>query len=421
MATTTHTLNWFAALALVLVAGGTLSHQALACEVPAPELVGNASSGLATAPPNQAVQAAFTARSYAPGSVATLRLRGNANRLQIRIYHAGAGHEGPLQGAPGDAALTLGGSARSVPVPLGSWPSGLYYARVTTPGRGDWYAPFVMRPQHLGARRVLVVLPTNTWQAYNFEDGNSWYLHGNVTTIDLTRPYIDGGVPPHYRGYDRGFQRWLSLHKAQPDFVSDDDLDGIASAGELARAYDLIVFPGHEEYVTAHEYDLIQRYRDLGGNLAFLSANNFFYKVVKQGDQMHGRWRWRDLGRPEAALIGAEYVDWNLDRYPNRPFTVADTAQEPWLFTETGLRKGETFGVYGIEIDARDKYSPRGTRVLARIPSIFGPGKSAEMTYYTTRKGAKVFAAGVMNFGGSTLWPVVTTMMENIWTELSRA
>jgi len=136
---------------------------------------------------------------------------------------------------------------------------------------------------------------------------------------------------------------------------------------------------------------------------------------------MHGRWRWRDLGRPEAALIGAEYVDWNLDRYPNRPFTVADTAQEPWLFTETGLRKGATFGVYGIEIDARDKYSPRGTRVLARIPDIFGPGKSAEMTYYTTRKGAKVFAAGVMNFGGSTLWPVVTTMMENIWTELSRA
>jgi hypothetical protein len=106
-----------------------------------------------------------------------------------------------------------------------------------------------------------------------------------VTTIDLTRPYIDGGVPPHYRGYDRGFQRWLALHKAQPDFVSDDDLDGIASAGELARAHDLIVLPGHEEYVTAHKYDLIQRYRDLGGNLAFLSANNFFYKVVKQGDQ----------------------------------------------------------------------------------------------------------------------------------------
>jgi hypothetical protein len=43
--------------------------------------------------------------------------------------------------------------------------------------------------------------------------------------------------------------------------------------------------------------------------------------------------------------------------------------------------------------------------VLARIPDAFGPGKSAEMTYYETRRGAKVFAAGVMNFGGSALWP----------------
>ena len=43
------------------------------------------------------------------------------------------------------------------------------------------------------------------------------------------------------------------------------------------------------------------------------------------------------------------------------------------------------------------------------------------MTYYTTPRGAKVFSAGVMNFGGSALWPVVSTMMQNIWTELSRA
>ena len=42
------------------------------------------------------------------------------------------------------------------------------------------------------------------------------------------------------------------------------------------------------------------------------------------------------------------------------------------------------------------------------------------MTYYTTPAGAKVFAAGVMNFGGSARWPIVTTMMENLWTQLSR-
>lgn len=42
------------------------------------------------------------------------------------------------------------------------------------------------------------------------------------------------------------------------------------------------------------------------------------------------------------------------------------------------------------------------------------------MTYYTTRAGAKVFAAGVLNFGGSAEWPPVARLLSNLWNELSR-
>jgi hypothetical protein len=384
------------------------------------DLDGDASSGLLNSPPNSAIQASFSERSYAPGSTAMLRLRGKSGSVAIRFYHAGGGHTGPLQGAPVTASQTIDANAGEIDLRLGDWPSGMYYAQVTTPGRGQWYAPFVVRPRRLGEQRVLVVLPTNTWQAYNFEDGGSWYENPAVHTIDLIRPFIDGGVPPHYHGYDRGFIRWLALHHEHPDFVSDDDLDRIASGDVLAHAYDLIIFPGHEEYVTEHEFDVIDRYRNLGGNLAFLSANDFFYKVVKHGEQMDGRWRWRDLRRPEAALVGAQYVDWNHAEYPNKPYTVTGTANAPWLFRGTGLHDGDTFGNYGIEVDAEDGASPPKTRVLAQIHDIFGPGKTAEMTYYTTAAGAKVFSAGVMNFGGSALWPVVSTMTENLWTELTR-
>jgi len=379
---------------------------------------GNASTGVATTPPNRAVQAAFTERSYGPDATAVLSLRGGVPRLVVEVFHAGQGADGTLQGAAVSPPRAIARPAASISVSIGDWPSGLYYARVETPGRGVWDAPFVLRPRRLGEHSIAIVLPTNTWQAYNYEDGDSWYLDSSVHSIDLRRPYLDAGVPPHYHGYDRGFMRWLALNHIQGDFFSDDDLDALRSGDRLA-SYTLVVFPGHEEYVTEREFDVVQRYRDLGGNLAFLSANDFFYKVTKNGGRMDGRSRWRDLGRPEAALVGAQYVDWNHDKYPNRPFCVTNTTSAPWLFRDTGLRVGSRFGVYGIEVDARAPSSPKTTKVLARIPDIFGPGKSAEMTYYVTPEGAKVFSAGVMNFGGSSLWPQVRTLVANLFAYLS--
>lgn len=382
---------------------------------------GSFAAGRATASAGGAgpVRAAFSARSYAPGSLATLDLTGSGSNLTVQLYRAGAGHTGVLEGEAVAAARTIARPRHSLRLRLGNWPSGLYYAKVVTPKKGFWYAPFVLRPRHLGVSNVLVVLPTNTWQAYNFEGGDSWYEHSNVSRIDLSRPFVDGGVPPHYHNYDRGFVRWLALHGYEPDFISDDDLEHISSAATLARDYRLIVFSGHEEYATEHSYDLIQSYRNLGGRLAFLSANDFFYKVTKQGNTMIGRWRWRDLGRPEAALVGAQYVGWNEDRYANRPFRITGVRNAPWLFTGTGLHDGSTLGTYGIEVDSRTPASPPGTKVLADIPNIFGPGKTAQMTYYTTANGAQVFSAGVMNFGGSALWPVVSTMLENLWVKLT--
>jgi hypothetical protein len=72
-------------------------------------------------------------------------------------------------------------------------------------------------------------------------------------------------------------------------------------------------------------------------------------------------------------------------------------------------------GSYGIEIDARAPESPPGTQVLATIRDAFGPGRTAEMTYYETAAGSRVFAAGALNFGGSAeRWPV-RQLLENLW------
>jgi N,N-dimethylformamidase beta subunit-like, C-terminal len=385
--------------------------------------------------------AGFQRRSYAPGQTAVLAVSGGqTNRATLQLFRAGAsGTPGPAA-APGWDKNTFGkpvtaprrvarprsGGRWLVPVRLdSSWPSGAYVARLSWGTHSD-YAPFVLRPRRLGTARVLVVEPTNTWHAYDDFDGDSWYLNSSVHVIDLSHPFsssrvngkpVPAGLPEQFERFDVGYLRWYWHSGYRADFVSDDDLEHISNARQLSH-YRLIVFAGHEEYVTAHTFDLITAYRNAGGNLAFLSANNFFYAVKVSGNTMTGRTPWRDLGRPEAALIGAQYAGWDEGNYPNRPYHITNTAAAPWLFKGTHLRDGSTVGNYGIEVDEPNAASPPHTHVLAAIPNELGPGKPAEMTIYT-RGRSTVFDAGAINFEASAHWPALSRFFSNLWSHLS--
>ncbi len=380
--------------------------------------------GAARAVPSVApVEAAFRARSAAPGETVLLDVWTQVHDLHIEMVRVGPGgsHE-PLGGRP--VARSISGPVRTVRVEVGRWRSGVYAASLRDGRRSGW-AVLVVRPRHLGTHRVAVVMPTNTWHAYNRRDvdrdgtGDTWYETPAIDRVDLRRPFLDGGVPPHFRSYDRGFLHWLVREHHAVDYLADDDFERISSGDRLAELYDLVVFPGHEEYVSTHAYDVLERFRDLGGNVAFLSANNVFYRVERRGRWLVRTGRWRDIGRPEAALVGVQYLRWNENRYRNAPYVVTGVQHAPWLFRGTGLANGDRFGSFGIEIDTRTSDSPRGIRVLARIPDVFGPGRSAEMTYYTTPRGAKVFAAGAFTLGGAALWPSVSPLLGNLWDELS--
>jgi hypothetical protein len=328
--------------------------------------------------------------------------------------------------APQQVQRPSGSRRWLVHVGLGAdWPSGAYVARLSWGVHAD-YAPFILRPSRLGHAPVLVVEPTNTWHAYDDFDGDSWYLDPAVHAIDLTHPFaasrvngkpVPAGLPEQFQRFDVGFLRWYWHSGYQADFVSDDDLERLSSAGQLSR-YRLIVFAGHEEYVTSHTFDLITAYRNAGGNLAFLSANNFFYKVKVSGNTMTGRIPWRNVGRPEAALVGAQYAGWNEGNYPNKPYRITNTAAAPWLFTGTGLHDGSSVGNYGIEVDEPSSASPPHTHVLAVIPNELGPGKPAEMTIYT-RGRSTVFDAGAINFEASAHWPALSRFFSNLWSHLS--
>lgn len=383
----------------------------------------------------QGVDAGFPQPSYAPGQEAAVEVATDARTLTFQVFAYGGGafpsvRDLRTSGEAMTAAARVDWSAhRDGPATIrivrpGDWPSGLYFLRISADDGRVGYAPFVVRPRTLGRHRVAVVLATHTWQAYNFADangdgwGDSWYVSGRQRNVDLTRPFLDFGLPFRFHDWDLTFLTWLQAHGKQADFLTDDDLDSLPSGDALARAYDLVIFPGHEEYVTEHELDVVTRYRDLGGNLAFLAANNMFWRVEVDGPLMRKVRLWRNEGRPEAALVGVQYVGSNHGAV-QKPYVVTGADRAPWLFAGTGLRNGSTFGTYGIEIDATGPATPKGTIVLARIPDLLGRGRSAEMTYYETADGAKVFAAGALNFAASATQEPASTLLQNLWAKLA--
>jgi hypothetical protein len=377
------------------------------------------------------VEAAFQRESYAPGDSAALVVFSKARKLTMQVLQAGPEHArlhayNEMRGVPVTGIQRVGNSSgnRRIHLRIGAWRSGLYFARLVSARGLVGFAPFVVRPNRLGSHNVAVVLPTMTWQAYNIRDddgdgkGDSWYATWGCRTARLGRPFLNRGVPFGFRINDLQFLHWLAWTERDVDYLSDADLDRIRRATTLARAYDLIVFPSHHEYVTPHEFDLVEHYRDLGGNLAFLSANNFFWRTVRHGNVMERTRQWRDLGRPEAAFIGTQYLANDGGRHQG-PWVVRHAEAAPWLFRDTGLHNGSRFGWGGIEIDKTAPSSPKGLKVLAEIPNLFGRGFTAQMTYYETPAGARVFAAGAFTLAGMAEAPVVARLLENLWSRLA--
>jgi hypothetical protein len=195
--------------------------------------------GAHTDPPGTIVTG-LPKRSYSPGERAELSLTYHPGRLDLQLFRAGPEYHTAklgMSGVPVSAPQTLRwpGGPGTVHLHVGDLPTGLYFARLAGEGGRVGTAPFVLKPARTGGSRILVVLPTNTWSAYNFRDNASWYVNSDVTEIDMMRPFL-GGVPPHYHGYDRNFQRWLAHTGKTPDMIADDDLEAVPRGAAATSA-----------------------------------------------------------------------------------------------------------------------------------------------------------------------------------------
>jgi hypothetical protein len=208
------------------------------------------------------------------------------------------------------------------------WRSGFYLVTLTARGvpieRATAHAGFVVRSATTpGSRtkRAVIVLATNTWNAYNNWGGMSLYTGGHQ--VSFRRPFgrgmlcrpeverddrkarptrwgeepdVDGLIFQDYRierGYppaigssgwftfERRFVEWAESAGYDIDYAISADLDQDAS---ILDGYDLMLSVGHDEYWSAGQRRCVERFVETGGNLASFSGNTMFWQVRLEGE-----------------------------------------------------------------------------------------------------------------------------------------
>lgn len=260
------------------------------------------------------------------------------------------------------------------------WPSGVYIAHLEEPGAAapsvamqDGAVLFIVRGY--GVSSLLYKIPLATYNAYNYSGGACYYAdppHSNDppgARLSFRRPGggIGGptfGAPDFYdttsprqtfAHWDARFIGWLLRHHYAPEFCTDLD---IHADPDLLRNYRLMLSVGHDEYWSEPMRDAVEAFVAQGGNVAFFSANVCWWRVhlvdggsamvCHQGGPLGALDHWwpqHGAARPEDALTGVSYRHgggwWDGPRVTSG-FAVQDPHH--WIFSGTGLRRGEFFG-----------------------------------------------------------------------------
>ncbi|MGL6278817.1 MAG: N,N-dimethylformamidase beta subunit family domain-containing protein [Gaiella sp.] len=315
-----------------------------------------------------------------------------------------------------------------------AWRSGYYLAKlILTTGTDTGRAaavPFAVRPPAGARPALLVVLPVNTWQQYNAWGGLNTYTDKVAAVrVSFDRPYAHDLVKPLL---DYPIVRFVDQFRYDAGYVTDVDVDRDPS---LLLRTQLVVVPGHSEYWTKRMRDGLERARDAGVDLAFLSGNTGYWQTrytdasrrallqyrsaavdpITDPSLETVRWRDQPVDRQECELIGVQWQGGHPLTDPGvHPYTVARGAlTHPW-FRGTGFRAGDRVrGAVGYEWDAiapECAATNRRVRVLFHYEGKRTPQKTgvytstfhstnADLVTYRARSGATVLAVGSIDFG----------------------
>lgn len=357
-------------------------------------------------------RATFAVSSTFPSYTASvLRLAPGTGAVQVR---GAVTVPGGLRLLPSD--FRTGGcrwpDSFSVDVPA-SWPSGLYAVRLEGPAGLRRHIPFTVRPVQPSAP-IVVLLPTNTYRAYEHWGGHNQYTVGEAgrrRTMSLLQPYANvpttsNGRKDHTWYSDQLLLRWMTGQGIAFDAYEDQDLHVSA---DWLLGYQALVLTTHPEYWTETMRTNLIGWLGTGGRLIYTGGNGLYERVTYDPARKALTFRrsdgsrdvYREAGLPESQILGIAYdpSTWGS----NASFRVA---RDHALFEGTGLRVGDTFGATGYngpasgwEVDAR-----LGLAGDARPEEVIAEGlhtRRSSMVFMERPNGGFVFGAGSLTFNGA--------------------
>ncbi|MEO8244482.1 MAG: N,N-dimethylformamidase beta subunit family domain-containing protein [bacterium] len=294
------------------------------------------------------------------------------------------------------------------------WVSGVYTVSLMVPGHLSEHIFVIRRRQH----RMLMILATGTWCAYNDWGGSNHYqgMIGPRQTdaahdVSMLRPWAKGfvrwpgGAPriphaspllsrpryPHmefarargiskkyassgWAAFERPFALWCETQGIGLDYMTQHDLH----AHGVPDGYDRVLIVGHDEYWTWEMRDHLEDWVDAGGKVARF-AGNFYWQTRLSADlttqtcwkvgadpvkgaRRTTYWDAPEVGRPAVATMGLTgamgvYAGWSrCAAHGSGGFAIYRPGH--WSLRDTGLGYGDVLGVsakiFGYEVDGVD-------------------------------------------------------------------
>ena len=273
------------------------------------------------------------ALSYAPGETLTLHAMSSAPKARLQISRDGLVPEQVVDTTiethfaetPFHCSVTGCDCPLAYSLTLPSnWKSGVYIVTLTVPGHQSEHMFVLKRGADQSRARILMMLATGTWCAYNDWGGSNHYqgltgpAQGDFApNVSLLRPWAKGFVHwpddapriphaspllskpryPHmdyarakgiskkyassgWAAFERPFALWCETQGITLDYTTQHDLH--RNAAEL-DGYDRVLIAGHDEYWTWEMRDHLDAWVDKGGELARFGGN-FFWQTRLSDD-----------------------------------------------------------------------------------------------------------------------------------------